>query len=719
MEKQNNSLSNNVEVIWSRNSSTSGSKSLPLIKGININESAIKVKKLAKSYNFSRDIGNNEHSVEHAHKHVKRSLFQEKKKINKNVKINYKSSEKLKLSCPKSPIFPLNRKKLMINQDLNSKKCLFQINDVKTEKLLTSQSACDKSNGISPHIENKIDSLKKNLLCPNSSDLILSNQKRFTNLDSKNDFIDKKCNMKNKCILQADMFVDTKVIEKSEELNVHLNLKNTNMHNVDSEDIIESSEVINLPCKEKKKKEKHCYIKNTKIKNCKNGSETSEIKCFNKQNDLKLQSHGVKRIPQKVKTNKNEFKNTINFDSLDFLKAENLLKSPIFDFGRKNTRSESKHIEPQKNLDITDNVKFHLGNRLVPASVNSKKFVEKIFEKQFRTDESSYKESDLNVDQDKCKIFTHSSEIRVIPATPEHYAVHVGRPAIEYSPEIVLNSKVPLIEVDQSPKTPQRKINHVLIQSVQTPSRKECVVQLPGLFEPVTSPTQPFIDLEQQFKIDTMESPSADSEYENVFETEVCMNKSNNSPSPNRFDSAKKRRKIGKDGLRGKFRDLINRKKSEACIREYEKNLSKSYQPKECETALLNIIEAWKEFRSFVLLCYYINSEKKVQKVLVTLENCPKNVTKNSIIRIYSPWSTIKSEKIEVLLFIGVIHAEVIEFSESTMLLEPKALFTNFKGLLTNVFRNEVVWECNCSEENACQCLGELSTFNYLKYMIS
>jgi hypothetical protein len=94
--------------------------------------------------------------------------------------------------------------------------------------------------------------------------------------------------------------------------------------------------------------------------------------------------------------------------------------------------------------------------------------------------------------------------------------------------------------------------------------------------------------------------------------------------------------------------------------------------------------------------------------VLVTLENCPKNVTKNSIIRIYSPWSTIKSEKIEVLLFIGVIHAEVIEFSESTMLLEPKALFTNFKGLLTNVFRNEVVWECNCSEGIILQLLNNL-----------
>lgn len=65
-----------------------------------------------------------------------------------------------------------------------------------------------------------------------------------------------------------------------------------------------------------------------------------------------------------------------------------------------------------------------------------------------------------------------------------------------------------------------------------------------------------------------------------------------------------------KDGLRGKFRDLINRKKSEACIREYEKNLSKSYQPKESETALLNVIEAWKEFRTFVLLCYYMKSGK-------------------------------------------------------------------------------------------------------------
>jgi len=69
--------------------------------------------------------------------------------------------------------------------------------------------------------------------------------------------------------------------------------------------------------------------------------------------------------------------------------------------------------------------------------------------------------------------------------------------------------------------------------------------------------------------------------------------------------------------LRGKFRDLINRKKSEACIREYEKTLSKSYKPKQGETALLNVIEAWKEFNTIVLLCNYMKSGKRVRIIIV------------------------------------------------------------------------------------------------------
>jgi len=71
-----------------------------------------------------------------------------------------------------------------------------------------------------------------------------------------------------------------------------------------------------------------------------------------------------------------------------------------------------------------------------------------------------------------------------------------------------------------------------------------------------------------------------------------------------------------KGGLRGQFRDLINRKKSEACIREYEKNLSECYQQKHGETALLNVIEAWKEFQTFVLLCYHRKSGKEILREL-------------------------------------------------------------------------------------------------------
>jgi len=83
--------------------------------------------------------------------------------------------------------------------------------------------------------------------------------------------------------------------------------------------------------------------------------------------------------------------------------------------------------------------------------------------------------------------------------------------------------------------------------------------------------------------------------------------------------------------------------------------------------------------------------------VLVTLDNCSIKAAKNSIIRIYSPWLTIKSEVTDVLLFVGVIHAEVIEFSESiTRPLKEKC--TDANGLLTTVFQNKVVWKCYCSK---------------------
>jgi hypothetical protein len=83
--------------------------------------------------------------------------------------------------------------------------------------------------------------------------------------------------------------------------------------------------------------------------------------------------------------------------------------------------------------------------------------------------------------------------------------------------------------------------------------------------------------------------------------------------------------------------------------------------------------------------------------VLVILDNCSINVAKNSMIRIYSPWLTIKSEIAELLLFVGIIHVEVIEFSESIS--RPlKGNFTDANGLLTTVFQNKILWKCNCSK---------------------
>lgn len=76
--------------------------------------------------------------------------------------------------------------------------------------------------------------------------------------------------------------------------------------------------------------------------------------------------------------------------------------------------------------------------------------------------------------------------------------------------------------------------------------------------------------------------------------------------------------------------------------------------------------------------------------MLVTLDNCPKNATKNSIIRIHSPWLTIKCVITDLLLFIGIVNVEVVELSESTN------LFRQTKLLIDN--QNEVLWKCKCSK---------------------
>lgn len=90
--------------------------------------------------------------------------------------------------------------------------------------------------------------------------------------------------------------------------------------------------------------------------------------------------------------------------------------------------------------------------------------------------------------------------------------------------------------------------------------------------------------------------------------------------------------------------------------------------------------------------------EAELKKVLVTLDSCPMNATKNSTLRIYSPWLTIKSEILEIPIYIGVVHAEVVELAGPTRPIGPTGLFDNLKGLLTNAYNSEVIWKCSCSK---------------------
>lgn len=743
-----------LEVIWNRNNSTHKPKLLPELKGINIEDSVEKVKKSAKSL----EVKTNENKTEHVHKRVKRSLFQEDKigkvykhsdpeELNKKLyktfdyanclrKRPYSMHKASQLKCPtKSPQIVLNRKNTIRNQDASlhkSKQCLFPTKIAKTE--ISSSHTVNNSSVIkSPCTKDQLNSRTK-VFSSSKSPEIMSNRKRFVisnNLDETDVSSYERLNMNYKtCINIPIDQVPENINEKYKNVNTHINKIESKLNYVHSEDIIESSEKIALPVKKKKKKKKNRFLnKKNKIKNFDNG-EVPDCKAFtNEKNEINLRTNEIRKSTEISTTVKNAFCDEINLDSIDIINTENILEYPITELKTESycrepkksiiTLQEHQNQGPAKLCIINEDNQRYSDTSLTHSSLNTKEFAKNTIE-EYSKIFKHHKEGLFNQNEDNIMSFMHSSEISVIPATPEHEAMNVDNSIIQYSPETILSPYIPLIEVDQSPKTPHGRNSQVFIQSVQTPPNVDGTT-LPGLFEPIASPIQSFVNYEMPFKIDSVESPRAIHENNDIiFSPEINRKKSDNSPlSPNRFDSAKKRKKMSKDGLRGKFRELINRKKSEARIREYEKSLSKSYKPKQGESAVLKVIEAWKEFRMIVLLCYYMKSDKEVQRVLVTLDNCPLNAAKNSIIRIYSPWLTIKSDITEVLLFIGIIHAEVIEFSESiTRPLEFVEGNTDLNGLQATVFQNKVLWKCNCSKDAACQCLGDLSVYNYLQYMI-
>ncbi|VVC40324.1 Hypothetical protein CINCED_3A023058 [Cinara cedri] len=640
------------------------------------------------------------------HKRVKKSLFQKNKdkhyslsKLNKGYSTPYDNitnlrktsdclSEVSQVSSTKSPEIIPNRESLKRN---NVDDCIININKSVNDLPEVSQISYPKSSQIISYKEKLMEKQIKYIELNNLDKLIAPN-----NYDK----------------IYMDFKFTQKLNEKSENKNFNLNKEQSKLNSVDLGNIIESSEVIYPFNKQKSKKNQLNGSKKSNIKDHIIGSHVDKSNISSEGNtENKLQNNELKKYTEIPKSNCSEICSTIHVNCLDITLNKFKLES-----SKLKLKKNSIEFKEDQNGSITK--MFKMDDNVISPFLNSKELVTKTIkenEKTFKPNRTVH----FSLSKDKNTSFTSPSEVSIIPATPEHDVLNAEKPIVEYSPETHVSKYVPLIEVDQSPKTPQKNNCHALIQSDQSSSNMNTTL-LPGIFETATSPPQSFRNSKLPFNIDSVETPSITFENENCVSSEMCRKKFVDSPSPNHFDSAKKRKKCCKNGLRGKFQELINRKKSEACIREYEKNLFKNHHSKQGESAILNVVEAWKEFGTYILFCYYIKSEMEIQKVLVILNNCPKNATKNSIIRIRSPWLTIESKTTETVLFVGIIHAEVIEHSVSIKSLGPTGLFTsNINGLQTTIFQSDILWKCNCSKDTACQCLGELSVYNYLQYMIS
>jgi len=504
-----------LEVIWNRNTSTHKPKLLPELKGINIEDSVEKVKKSAKH----PDVKINENKSEHVHKRVKRSLFRENKKgkvyqhsdpeeLNKKLyenfdyenslrKRNYSIYKASQLNCPtKSLQIVSNRKNIIRNQDASlhtSKQRLFPKNSAKTE--ISSSHMVNDQLVIKPsYTKDQLNSRTKVFGCSKSPE-IMSNRKRYVT-NNNFDKTDVSKNDNKTCIdIPIDRSPD-KLNAKYNNVNIHISSIESKFNPANSEDIIESSEKIVSPVmKKNKQKNNRIHTKKTIIKNYTNGSKEPECKTFTDGKNEIQKSTNISTAA------KNIFSGEFNFDSIDIINTENMLKSPLNKFLKKS--SIVSHEYQNRGLAElcinSDGNQNYCDTSLTHSSLSRKKFTKNTVKEHSKILEHHRKKL-FNQNEDNIISFMHSSEISVIPSTPEHESINLDNSIVQYSPEIISSPYVPLIEVDQSPKTPHENNNQVLIQSVQTPPNVEGIT-LPSLFEPIASPTQSFVNNELPFKV--------------------------------------------------------------------------------------------------------------------------------------------------------------------------------------------------------------------------
>jgi len=496
-----------------RNSNIPALKFLPEPKMIDIDDGTIELKKSSKSDCFSRKI--DKISAKYRHKLVKRSLFLE----NENVYRPY-DSDKLKnitYECRNSlstrsddlsetsQMFPLKSPQILSNKEIlernqntlhpGSNSRLVQTENVKNAELSPPRLINNSS------IITSLDTMDQICLGSKSPEIMANRGQWYTEQNDLN-----KINVSgyDKLVTQSS----TNFNEKFE--NAYSSEVQSGFKSVDSEDIIESSEII-YPLKKQKLKRKKNSKKN-KIKKYNDKSRVHELKC-NEKYEIKLRRNEFPKSIEITKTNiDNTMNDEINFDSLDIINTENMLKSPIIELKIKNKKKKPKvESRGNPNCHITELIEIENNNRrkhredtylVVPpsSSTGSKELAEHSTKNDDETIEPREAEHCLNQGKDENLIFSHSSEVNVIPPTPEP---NVGKSAIEdYFPKPRhLDSYIPLIEVDQSPKIHDENNQLVLIQSVQSPPDAKSITTSPVLFEPLISPTQSSGNSEMPFKV--------------------------------------------------------------------------------------------------------------------------------------------------------------------------------------------------------------------------
>lgn len=404
-------------------------------------------------------------------------------------------------SNPKFPQIVSNRENVKINQETRfslSKRRLFEtVESAAVPEVLLSRFVCDSSSVVKPpnaeHDKYEVKPYMDHSISKSKSSDISSNRKRYIEYDlEKSNLSNNDKANSNKLNSITEVSVD---LNKKSESNVtHSSKVQSEFNSANSEDIVESSEIIFPKLnKHKSKKDKVRCGKRSKIKKLVYGKHYNGSTSF-VNGSLEF---NVKKKP--LETINIEMCDSINAESLDVINMENVLESSVFSSNAKDVQKKLSNKPLQNKHPVVAELKLDdiqsphsVIDLAVPSEVSDPKNLAKdnVEDDLIAFDPFEAKRLEQNENKKSISFVMPSPKISVIPATPERDTVNARELVIENFTETILNSYVPLIEVDQSPKTPGGKNSRqALIQSAQSPLNQNGET-LSGFFESVASPAQ-------------------------------------------------------------------------------------------------------------------------------------------------------------------------------------------------------------------------------------